>query len=405
MKTLLRVFLASCLFYASIASHAQTKKLQPGYYVVVGAYAATRENVAQSYVDALAKDGLEAYYGFNEPRNLFFVYVKYFDNLKGSLQYMQKTRKNERFKDAWVRVVTGDITPVTAVTPSPTTSPDLSVTTQRDEKASKETPIALESGVPPIDSVVVTDNEEIVQYKKMTLGNTEVFLSLFHARNNRIVDGDVQVIDTDRAKALTKVKGNEYLLLPDPRSSSGQLTLVCDVFGYRKVQQEINYPVPLADTVKPYIDLMGTTVVVKFDLVRYYRGDKAIMYNVYFYNDAAVMAPESKYELNALLQMMQEMPSYKIMLHGHTNGNYNGRIKGLGPEKNFFSLTGSVEGVGSAKDLSRKRAETIREYLVTNGISADRISIKAWGGKRPLYDRRGANAKKNVRVEVEILED
>ena len=100
----------------------------------------------------------------------------------------------------------------------------------------------------------------------MTLGNTEVFLSLFNARNNRIVEGDVEVIDTERAKLITKVKGNEYLNLPDPKSKSGQLTLICDVFGYRKIQQEINYPLPLADTVKEFVDLMGTTLVVNFNL-------------------------------------------------------------------------------------------------------------------------------------------
>ena len=140
----------------------------------------------------------------------------------------------------------------------------------------------------------------------MTLGNTEVFLSLFNARNNRIVEGDVEVVDTERAKLITKVKGNEYLNLPDPKSKSGQLTLICDVFGYRKIQQEINYPLPLADTVKEFVDLMGTTLVVNFDLVRYHKGDLATLFNVYFYNDASVMLPESKYELNSLLQLLQE---------------------------------------------------------------------------------------------------
>jgi len=71
----------------------------------------------------------------------------------------------------------------------------------------------------------------------MTLGNTEVFLSLYNARNNRIVDGTVQVVDTDRSRLITNVKGNEYLLLPDPKSKSGQLTLNCEAVGYRKIQQ------------------------------------------------------------------------------------------------------------------------------------------------------------------------
>jgi hypothetical protein len=48
-------------------------------------------------------------------RNLYFVYLKYFDNLKQSLQDMKHTRGQGEFTDAWVRVVSGDIgTPVSA---------------------------------------------------------------------------------------------------------------------------------------------------------------------------------------------------------------------------------------------------------------------------------------------------
>jgi outer membrane protein OmpA-like peptidoglycan-associated protein len=116
------------------------------------------------------------------------------------------------------------------------------------------------------------------------------------------------------------------------------------------------------------------------------------------------MLPESKYEINSLLQMMQENPAYKIRLHGHTNGNYTGKIIVMGENKNFFSLTGSKSTQGSAKDLSQSRAEIIKEYLVANGIDGSRVEVKAWGGKRPIYDKHSANAKRNVRVEVEILE-
>jgi outer membrane protein OmpA-like peptidoglycan-associated protein len=117
------------------------------------------------------------------------------------------------------------------------------------------------------------------------------------------------------------------------------------------------------------------------------------------------MLPESKYELNTLLQLLQENPNYKIRLHGHTNGNYHGKIISIGPEKNFFSLTGSAQRVGSAKELSYNRAEVVKEYLVSQGIDPNRMELKGWGGRRPIYDKNSTNAQKNVRVVVEILED
>jgi outer membrane protein OmpA-like peptidoglycan-associated protein len=396
-------FIVGLLSIFNPAISQVSNELKPGYYVVVSAYAKSRENVAQNYVELLKLKGYKANYGFNTSRNLYFAYLSYFDNLKASLQEMRNTRNKGEFTEAWVRVVPGDITDAPLVTQAPV---PVEPVKQVPETVTKTDVVV----TPPVEEAsepdpAIMDNPEIKQYPVMTLGNTEVFLSLYHARNNRIVDGTVAVIDTDRSKQMTKVKGNEYLVLPDPKSKSGQLTLVCEAFGYRKVQQEINYPLPLADTVKPYIDLMGTTLVINFDLVRYHKGDISTLYNVYFFNDAALMRGESKYELNSLLQMMQENPKYKIRLHGHTNGNYHGKIISMGPDKNFFSLDGSTQSTGSAKDLSNNRASVIKEYLVTNGIDATRMEVKAWGGKRPIYDKHSVNAQKNVRVEVEILEE
>jgi outer membrane protein OmpA-like peptidoglycan-associated protein len=398
------VILIGLLCYSDRLLSQNSKELAPGYYIVVAAYAKSRENVAQNYVEVLRLKGLSPSYGFNSSRNLYFIYLNYFDNLKESLQDMKHTRGQGEFIDAWVRVVTGDIGSKGNVSSTPPT-PAVATEIPNDTK-----PVAVESqpassSAPSELEPEVSENPPVKQYPVMTLGNTEVFLSLYNARNNRIVDGTVQVVDTDRSRLITNVKGNEYLLLPDPKSKSGQLTLICEAFGYRKIQQEINYPLPLADTVKPYIDLMGTTLVINFDLVRYHKGDIATLYNVYFYNDAALMLPESKFELGSLLQLMSENPKYKIRLHGHTNGNYTGKILTVGPDKNFFSLDGAQQGLGSAKDLSRGRAEVIRDFLVSNGVTASRMEIKAWGGKRPIYDKNSINAKKNVRVEVEILEE
>jgi outer membrane protein OmpA-like peptidoglycan-associated protein len=68
-------------------------------------------------------------------------------------------------------------------------------------------------------------------------------------------------------------------------------------------------------------------------------------------------------------------------------------------------LTGSQQKTGSAKDLSYDRAGIVKEYLVSNSIDPTRIELKAWGGRKPLYDKNSSNAKKNVRVVVEILEE
>ncbi|MBI3254055.1 MAG: OmpA family protein [Nitrosopumilales archaeon] len=118
------------------------------------------------------------------------------------------------------------------------------------------------------------------------------------------------------------------------------------------------------------------------------------------------MLPESKYELNSLLGMLNENQKYKIVLHGHTNGNAAGKLLTMGESKNFFEISPDVKkGVGTARDLSRERAEVIREWLIAQGISGDRMEVKAWGGKRMVHDKNSEHARKNVRVEVEVVED
>ncbi len=92
-------------------------------------------------------------------------------------------------------------------------------------------------------------------------------------------------------------------------------------------------------------------ITVPFELVRLKKGDFAIMYNVYFYKDAGVMRPESRYEVTSLLEMLQENPKYKIKIHGHTNGNAAGKIISMGDSESFFALKDTKEGFGSAKRI------------------------------------------------------
>jgi outer membrane protein OmpA-like peptidoglycan-associated protein len=234
---------------------------------------------------------------------------------------------------------------------------------------------------------------------------------MFDATNSKPIDGQIEIVDADRARLMQKNKATDTLFLPDPKSKSGTLTFITDVFGYRKVQVEVNYTKPVVDStahfIDHYMDRDGDFYVIQFEMARYHKGDIATLYNVFFFNDAAIMMPESKYELNKLLELMQSNPNYRIKLHGHTNGNSHGKIISMGPSKNFFAVNAPdvTTSKGTAKALSGQRAEVIREWLIAQGIAGDRIEVKSWGGRRMLHDKNGVNARRNVRVEVEVLSE
>lgn len=134
------------------------------------------------------------------------------------------------------------------------------------------------------------------------------------------------------------------------------------------------------------------------------KGETETLNYIYFFRDAAVLRPESKYEVDHLVKILKENPTEKIRIHGHTNGNDKGKIirmkKG---STNFFSLDNTEEDFGSAVKLSELRATAIMDYLIANGIENKRMSIKAWGGKKAIYEVDDEKAEANVRVEIEVL--
>lgn len=136
------------------------------------------------------------------------------------------------------------------------------------------------------------------------------------------------------------------------------------------------------------------------------KGDVERLDYIFFYRDAAILRPESKFEVDRLVEMMKNHPEEKIKIHGHTNGNDKGPIIRLAEgSKEFFSMENTVQDYGSAVKLSELRALLIRDYLVVNGINANRMTIKAWGGKKPLFKVDDDKAEANVRVEIEVLKE
>ena len=135
------------------------------------------------------------------------------------------------------------------------------------------------------------------------------------------------------------------------------------------------------------------------------KGNKEVLDHIYFFKDAAVLRPESKYQVDKLVEIMKANPEEKIRIHGHTNGDAPGTIIRRSNENaDFFSLENTVEDYGSAKELSEQRAMLIKEYLIAHGIDKKRMSIRAEGGNKPIYNIDDEKAEANVRVEIEVLE-
>lgn len=95
--------------------------------------------------------------------------------------------------------------------------------------------------------------------------------------------------------------------------------------------------------------------------------------------------PDSYAELDLVVAMMKENKNMVIQLEGHTD--YLGD-----PNKNM--------------KLSQQRVESVRDYLVSQGIHKNRIKLKAFGGTMPLSrDNTPEGHRLNRRVELRILQN
>jgi len=107
------------------------------------------------------------------------------------------------------------------------------------------------------------------------------------------------------------------------------------------------------------------------------------MEQLLFPADSAMFEPNSTQVLDEVYSFLNENPRVRIEVRGHTNNQ---------PLHKFCDK------------LSTARAKSVRDYLVQKGISADRISYKGYGKRKPIASNATpAGRARNQRVEIKII--
>ncbi len=114
------------------------------------------------------------------------------------------------------------------------------------------------------------------------------------------------------------------------------------------------------------------------------KGASVVLENVFFDTDKADLKPESRSELMKVVTLMQQNPELKIELSGHTDDRAS-------EEYNL--------------QLSKRRAEAVKNFLIEHGIDVKRIVAKGYGETRPRVPNTSEeNRALNRRTELKILE-
>lgn len=112
-------------------------------------------------------------------------------------------------------------------------------------------------------------------------------------------------------------------------------------------------------------------------------GEEFVFENIFFDFDRDELKPESKSSLLRLLEFLKENPSVRIQITGHT------------------------DNVGSAtynQSLSQRRAESVKQFLLSKGIPEARLLSEGKGDQEPLRPNDTAeNRALNRRITISIL--
>ena len=112
------------------------------------------------------------------------------------------------------------------------------------------------------------------------------------------------------------------------------------------------------------------------------RGTLLVINDLLFDTGGANLVQASERRLIPLLQYLQANPQREIIIEGHTDS--------MGNEK-------------ANKRLSLQRAETVKAFLIQNGIEDNRIESRGFGEEVPIASNTtNAGRKLNRRVEVVI---
>lgn len=120
------------------------------------------------------------------------------------------------------------------------------------------------------------------------------------------------------------------------------------------------------------------------ELVPIEKGKKVKLENVFFSSNSFVLDNRSFAELNKVVEFLNNNPTVKISIDGHTD-NVGNKINN--------------------NKLSMNRSKAVYKYLTEKGIAKERLESNGYGASQPIADNETESGRKtNRRTEIKIVE-
>jgi OOP family OmpA-OmpF porin len=136
---------------------------------------------------------------------------------------------------------------------------------------------------------------------------------------------------------------------------------------------------PTAQSTQPTPSAHASRAQVQAGLDEVLRGE-----HIAFESNSAVLTPKGRAVIDKVIPALKRSPDAVVEIGGHTDSYGD-------PDYNL--------------QLSRTRAESVRQYLADHGVT-NRLTAVGYGASRPLsQDRTRAASKKNRRIEFRVKEE
>lgn len=220
-----------------------------------------------------------------------------------------------------------------------------------------------------------------INFESKVPGTLSVSGTVKNTSNNIIAGVTVNVKDNQTGESAgsfytDKTTGKYYFVLQRGKNYN----ISYEATGYLFHSENINIPQQ-----PEYTEIVKDVVLEPIK-----SGSKTILKNVFFDSNKSILRKESTVELEKLYAFVNDNPTIKVEVSGHTDskGNDAANLK-----------------------LSKQRAEAVANYLIQKGINKSRIIAKGYGETAPIAPNNLPNGKPNPegmqlnrRVELKIIE-
>ena len=196
--------------------------------------------------------------------------------------------------------------------------------------------------------------------------------NVLDAKTKQPVQATIMLRDTENRNRQSRVKANKDGTFLATLPVNSNITFNVQQTGYLFYSEHF--------FIRPGKD---SAQVVDIFLEPLAGGVSVTLKNLLFATNKAVPLDASAFELERLKEFMQQNPTVRIGIYGHT------------------------DNVGKPADnikLSNERTRSVANYLVQNGIAAHRMVTKGFGETKPIAPNTTEEGRaKNRRTEIVVL--